>query len=750
LKYKFAKGPGLSLIAVLPLLVLSACQTLDDRPIFNTWNSAPLTPVAERQSQSDLAKGAPLLANNRAGQTTIIEGSGRFVGEPPTGTVKWSADPAAEDGVTLNLVSVPVAQAAKTILGDILSVKYTVDSKIDGKVTIQTPKPVARSEVIDLFQSALRSNNAVIVSNDGAYRIVPPDQATVGAIVRTDDPFESGEQIGSSVQVVQLKYVSAAEIRRVLEPIAPHGGIVRIDDARNLITLSGNRQEISTMMETIALFDIDVMKGMSFALIPVNTSQPEAIASELKTIFASEREGPLAGMVRFLPNNRLRSILVISPQRQYLQRAERWVRRLDAQAQGNEKQLFTYMVQNRRAQELVDVLQAMFSNETGNKGVAGENRNVAPNYQVASLQSGSSQSGAGQMSGSSNFSKGNTSTVAGVTSPSPQPVASTATSSVSAVQFGGDNSVDGARVKIVADDSQNVILIETTRHDYERMSRVISNLDVMPKQVLIEAIIAEISLNDDLKFGVRWFLQKNKSSFTFSDAASGVVSSVFPGFSYALTAANVATTLNALSQITDVNVVSSPSLTVMDSKPAVLQIGDQVPVTTQSATGVLTAGAPIVNSISYKDTGVILSIVPRINKSGRVLLDIEQEVSTVASTTTSSIDSPTIRQRRIRTSVVVNDGDALLLGGLIQENHTVTRTQIPILGDIPILGNAAKSKDNEIGKTELVIMIAPHVIRNLIEAQRITEEYRHQFSEYGPQRHMRTRSIEQSVRRAFD
>ncbi|HET9715108.1 MAG TPA: type II secretion system secretin GspD [Pseudolabrys sp.] len=746
MKHEFATGASLSVITAL---VLSACQTFDDSPTFNKWSSAPLVPASQYQSQADRTGGTPLLANTRAGETTVIEGSGRFIGEPPTGTVKSSAQPAAEDGITLNLVGVPAAQAAKTILGDILSLKYIVDPKIDGKITIQTPKPVPRSEVIDLFQSALRANNAVIVSNDGVYRVVPQDQAIVGSSVQADDTFQTGQQIGSSVQVVQLKYVSASEIRRVLEPIAPRGGIVGSDDARNLITLSGNRQEIATMMEVITLFDVDVMKGMSFALIPVNTLRPEAIASELKTIFASEREGPLAGMVRFLPNNRLRSILVISPQRQYLKRAESWIRRLDAQAEGNEKQLFTYIVQNRRAQDLVDVLQAMFSTETGNKAVAGENRKVAPNYQVANLNSGS-QSSKGLMPGSSNFSKGNASTVGSVTNSSAQPHGSILAPSTSSVQFGAENSVDDSRVKIIADDSQNAILIEATAHDYKRVSRVISNLDVMPKQVLIEGIIAEVSLNDDLKFGVRWFLQKHNSNFTFSDAVTGAVSSMFPGFSYAFTAANVARTLNTLSQITDVNVVSSPSLTVMDSKPAVLQIGDQVPVTTQSATGVLTAGAPIVNSISYKDTGVILSIVPRINKSGRVLLDIEQEVSTVAATTTSNINSPTIRQRRIRTSVVVNDGDALLLGGLIQDNHTVTRTQIPILGDIPILGNAVKSKDNEIGKTELIIVIAPHVIRNLTEARRITEEYRTQFSEYGPQRRMRTRSLEQGIRRAFD
>ena len=315
--------------------------------------------------------------------------------------------------------------------------------------------------------------------------------------------------------------------------------------------------------------------------------------------------------------------------------------------------------------------------------------------------------------------------------------------------MGKDNGTDGSRVKIVADEAKNAILIEATKDDYRRVLQVISKLDLMPNQVLIEATIAEVTLNDELKFGVRWYMQKKNAGYTFSDAASGALTSVFPGFSYALTAANVAATLNALNQITDVNIVSSPSLTVMDNKPAVLQIGDQVPITTQSATSVLSTGAPIVNSVSYKDTGVILSITPRINESGRVLLDIEQEVSSVVQTTSSGIDLPTIRQRKIKTSVVVNDGDALVLGGMIQESKSVGRSQIPILGDIPLFGNAASSKDNAIGKTELVILIRPHVIRDLNEARFITDEYRRYLAIEGPYRHPRTRSLEQAGRRIF-
>ncbi|WP_410052804.1 type II secretion system secretin GspD [Bradyrhizobium sp. SZCCHNPS2010] len=710
------------------------------------------TRPAGSSGRSNRLSGSPLLADTRGSSSTVIEGSGRFVGEPATGSISGTSDEVA-DGVTINLVNVPAPQAAKTILGDILAVKYTVDPGIEGKITIQTPRPVAKSTVIDLFQSALRANNVALVNNRGIYRIVAADQTALAGVYHTEDNPDFGEAVGGGLQVVQLKYASASEIRRVIEPIAPRGGVVRVDDARNLITLSGNRQEVAAMMDAIALFDVDTMKGMSFAIVPVKTSQPEAIASELKTVFASDRDGPMAGMVRFLPNKRLGAILVISPQVQYLRRAETWIKRLDAQALGTEKQLFTYAVQNRRAKELVDVLQAMFNDEGG---AGAGRRTVAPNYQDATLQSsppatqapGQSTNGpaftSGIGSGSSSFggSTGRTSST---------PSGSGGTMGTSAVaQFGKDGENEGPRVKIVADEAKNAILIEATQADYRRVLQVIGQLDQMANQVLIEATIAEVTLNDELQFGVEWYLQHKKSSETFSTAASGIVSSVFPGFSYAIAAGNVAATLSALNAITNVNIVSSPSLTVMDNKTAVLQIGDQVPITTQSATSTLTANAAIVNSVSYKDTGVILSITPRINDSGRVLLDIEQEVSSVANTTTSNIDSPTIRQRKIKTTVVVNDNDALVLGGMIQDSKSVGRSQIPILGDIPFLGNAASNKDNTLTKTELIVLIRPHVIRNLDEARTITDEYRRFMAIEGPHRRVSPRSVEATGRRILE
>ncbi|HEY7550101.1 MAG TPA: type II secretion system secretin GspD [Hyphomicrobiaceae bacterium] len=702
------------LLCVL-LVSASACGTVDIESI----GREPGLSRLPRRDDATVAGGkidtsAVLAKSDEAGKTITINGTGVFVGQPSQSVEKGKADEAAAR-VTLNLVNVPAAQAAKSILGDMLGVRYTIDPGVKGEITVQTPHPVTKAAAVDLFQAALRAGNAALVNVRGQYRIVPADQAVTGAPITVDGAPAGTQKLGSALHIVQLKYVAASEINRVLEPMAPRGGIVRADEARNTITLAGSPDEIASMREAIDIFDVDTMKGMSFALIPVTSSQPTAIADELRTVFAANRDGPMAGMVRFLPNNRLKAVLVITPQREYLARAGDWVRKLDAQARGTERQFYTYAVQNRRAQDLVSALQALFAGE----GDAKSARNVTPSDAEAAVESRTFEPTEFLTSASGSRK---------MPARAPQgPAAGRQAMTVATVSL--DEKSGAPRVKIAADLAKNALLIEATPADHERLMRVIGELDVMPNQVVIEATIAEVTLNDDLKMGVRWFFANKKNrNFTFTDAASGALSSVFPGFSYAMTTANLTTTLNALNKITDVKVISSPSLTVMDNSTAVLQIGDQVPITTASAIGIVTGNAPIVNSVSYKDTGVILSITPRINSSGRVLLEIEQEVSSVATTTSSTIDSPTIKQRRIKTSVFVKDGDALALGGMIQSSNSVSRDQVPILGDLPLLGTAFRSKDNEAAKTELLVVITPHVIRSFDEAEAITREFRRELA----------------------
>ena len=295
------------------------------------------------------------------------------------------------------------------------------------------------------------------------------------------------------------------------------------------------------------------------------------------------------------------------------------------------------------------------------------------------------------------------------------------------------DTTSGAKdVRVVADDANNSLLIFASEAEYQRILLVLEEVDAQPNQVLLDAVIAEVSLDDELKFGVRWLFGENKQNGTFSNIASGSVAQSFPGFSYFLRANDISFTLNALSSVTDVRVLSSPSLVVLDNKTAVLQVGDQVPIVTQSAKGTSTTDAPIVNNVELKDTGVILSVTPRVNDSGRVILDVEQEVSSVVETTTSGIDSPTIRQRKIKTSVVVTDGEALALGGLIQERESTGKAKVPILGDMPLLGNAFRQKTNKVARTELIIFIRPRVIRDMEEARRVTREFQRELNVKAP------------------
>jgi general secretion pathway protein D len=749
----------MAILALAVMLPVAGCQSFQDVPTVSEWKPASPARVSDdSKTAGPRVQGLPLLSpTNADARSVIYAGSGQMIS--PAVRDKSAHTPSSEEGVTLNLVNASVAESAKTILGDILALNYSVNPNLVGKITIQTSTPVSKSDLVDLFQNALRSSGATIVRNGAMYQVEPADQfsksfpeITVGS---SDSP---NAVIGNSARVVQLKYVAASEMQHILEPMAPKGAVLRADDVRSTLTLAGTGSDIAAMLDAISIFDADTMKGMSVAIVPVVASQPEEMIDKLRAIFGSDKEGPMSGMIRFIPNQRNKSILVASPQQSYLTRAERWIRSLDAKAQGPEKQLFTYSVRNRNADELVDIIESMFSSSSRNVPASG--RSVAPRYQQAAVQS--SQTAAASTGGSPSGTSGSPSGISGSS------LGMSGSSSAGRSQFGGgDTGSDTAspsaalgarqsgedeRVRVSVDEMNNTLLILATRQDYQRVLRVIESVDVTSNQVLIEATIAEVSLTDDLKFGVRWILNGKKfglGSFT----GGGDFGSVFPGFSYALAAASAQVTLNALNTITKVNVISSPSLTVLDKQTATLQIGDQVPVVSQSAIGILQGGtnAPIVNSVNYRDTGVILSITPRINKSGSVFLKVEQEVSSVATTTTSNIDSPTIKQRRVKTTVQVNDGEALALGGLIQDQTNDTRNQIPIIGDIPLLSNAFREKTGSIGKTELIVLITPHVVRNRNEAQEITDEYRKKFQVYMPHPKRGTQqSLERTIHRTFD
>ncbi|PIK72013.1 type II secretion system protein GspD, partial [Methylobacterium frigidaeris] len=316
--------------------------------------------------------------------------------------------------------------------------------------------------------------------------------------------------------------------------------------------------------------------------------------------------------------------------------------------------------------------------------------------------------------------------------------------------FAGGAGMRRDAIGIVADDANNSLVISATRNQYDKILRILGRLDAMPTQVLLETVIAEVTLNDSLAFGVQWFLKESGSRFNLASidtdkaakaaatrGTTGLIASAIrgvPGFNYLLAGTDFNVVLNALQGVARVNVISSPNITVLDNRTAKLQVGDQVPIIKQSGQSALTAGAPILNQIEMKDTGVILSVTPRVNKNGLVVLDINQEVSDVVPTTTSQIDSPTIRQRRVATSVAVSDGHSLAIGGMVQEKAQITNENLPVLSDLPVIGAAFRNRVDQRVRTELLVFIRPRVIRGTVEADRIAEDFRHQFRAMMPVR----------------
>lgn len=775
-----------SSLYALAAVALSGCQSASDPPVAE-WSREALDDASQYSARETRSR-ASSVRGARVGAESIV-GSGRFVGD----AIARQRDdaPDEKDGVTLNLANLPIAQAAKVVLGDIAGVDYVVDPRIDGRVTAHTARPVKKKAAIELFQSALRVSGAAIVESDGVYKIVPLDQAAAsGSISVSPQPLDQ-DRLAGGARVVRLRYVSASEIKRVLEPITRQGAVVRADDARRTLTLSGSPQEIAALEDAIALFDVDTMRGMSFAVVPVTSADPDALVEDLRKVFGSEREGPMNGMIQFIGNKHLSAVLAITPQPAYLSRARAWIERLDARAHGVEKQFFSYRVQNRPAKELVHVVASMFGRDAG----VSKSNDVSPRFGQSALSSsggfatnsgGSSvfgSSGAGSSGlGSSRSSSGQLGAISS-TSSSSGGLGSFGASSSGGAAGGGFGAANGpsdssggqdqtqpatalgedSRFKLAVDEAKNAIVVMATPEDYKRLLRVIEKLDVLPNQVFIEATIAEVSLNDDLHFGVRWFLQKRSSMSGFStgdlktpapndvlgnNLLGTAVGAVSPGFAYALRATNAQVTLNALNEVTNVNIVSTPSLTVLDNRQAVLQVGDQVPVTTLSG-ATAQGGITTFNSVNYRDTGVILAITPHINESGRVMLELEQEVSNVASGANATTTTPTIQQRRVKTQVVVNDSESLMLGGLIQDSRTRGSAQVPVLGDVPLFGNAFKDKTDSAGKTELLIMITPHVVRTLGEARDITDEYKRKLLSIATKSKVRPHTIGGATRRVL-
>lgn len=737
------------------LLAIVSCH----RPFFDEPTyGAPLPP---RESPATVAQEPDREASPPRPAAVIVPGSDVTI-RPRAGAPTALGGLPSKGEVTLNFVDADLREVLRAVLGDTLGRNYVVDPNVQGTVTLRTSRPIPVSALMATVEDILALNNAALIDAGGLLKVVPADQAIrAGARPRV---LRSAAGAGNSGLVVApLRHAAAADMARVLQPLAQPNGSVTADSERNVLILGGTNTQVAGMLDLIETFDVDFLSGKSFGLFPVETTDAETMVANLEEIFGSQTDGPLQGVLRLVPIERLNAVLVISARAAYLDRAKEWIARLDA-GQEEVPQIFVYRAENSRAADLALVLSDVFPSQS----VAGRG-SLAPGLAATQLRSGTSarrqsqsavqqppRSGAPSMNSVRPASLGadlgdeeRVLRIGQVDTTTPGTPRGTGADGASTQQRqrlpqqptqrsqrslfsqpGADTLELGpyGEVRIVADEVKNAVVVYAKPRAYRLIEQALRKLDTVPLQVLIEATILEVVLNDKLKYGVEWFF--HSGDVTVSSISGGNLGigggtpSPLSGFTFLFNSSNVRVLLNALDEITDVNVVSSPQVFVLDNQTATINVGDQVPTVTQAQQSTVGADSPIVNSINYVDTGVILTVTPRVNRGGLVSMDIVQTVSDAVPTVTSRLDTPTIQQRSIASSVAIQSGETVTLGGLIRDRRAAGSTGIPFLSRIPGIGWLFGTQNDEAARTELLVLITPRVVPNQEEARRVTDELR--------------------------
>ena len=638
---------------------------------------------------------------------------------------------AAGDGFSLNFENAPVTTVAKVILGDILGLGYTIDPRAQGTISLSSGRPVPKRDILLALESALRTSNLVLVKDPAGYRIVPATEAAGSGGV--DNADVGPPEPGYGITVIPLQYVSVQTIAKLLEGFATKPGAIRADAANNLIIVVGNAVERRSAVDTVLSFDADWMRGQSVGIFPVKNSAPEPMIAELEKILDSGEGGLSQNLVRFQPIGRMNAILVVSRKQEVLRTAATWISRLDNSdvASAGVK---VYRVRYGEARQIAKLLNDMFVGGSSQSALDSAANQLAPSSGTttlspvdrltggAQLQTSMMTSVRGPLTGGAPSALGAAATTGPAGAPGAPGTADLA-NAMNATFGGGSRPALLPGIRITPDVVNNAVLIYASQENYRIIERAIVQMDRPQLQVAVDLTIAEVTLNDNLNYGVQFFLQNKFGSLINSNTPS-LPQTVLPGFNAVL--GNVLTpqvVINALHGYTDVKVLSNPSLVVVDNQVATLQVGDQVPVTTGTAT-VLTGTNSVVNTIDYKNTGIILRVQPRINSNGNVLMDVEQEISSIAQNGAQTTLTPTVSQRRVKSSIMVTSGQTVLLAGLVNETQNRSRNTIPIIDQIPFLGDASGTNGRGISRTELIIFIRPQIIRDGVDASYVAEELR--------------------------
>jgi general secretion pathway protein D len=736
----------LKLVAFVTLALLSGCEQPEKPavpPLATTASNLAAAPRTNGSVASPALPAPNFSYGTQGSATTSTLGA-------ETGAGPYSLEFADTD----------IREVVAQILGGLLHVNYSIDPAVHGTVTLHTGQPLSGRQLLPTLQNLLANAGAVLLPDEGLYRVVPATAAGAAGSL-----------------IIPLRYVSAEELAKVLQPLAGQNAKVASESGLNALLISGDPAQVQAVRDLVRTFDTDELANQSYAVLPVSSGGAKDFADAMQEAFKGKSGGALSGLVRVVPLPRLNAVLIISSQPRYIDAARQVFALVERQRRNTVRSWHVFYLQSSNANDIAYTLQMAFTpnNVTavpeaqqggGRRGLGGGSIGGGSGQGGTGFGSGGGLGGSGGGIGGGSLGGGSSgglggagggiSSLGGANPLAPSDASGgtgggRAGGAVAAAAgnpllggldqgSGGEDNADNMR--ILPNAQNNAVLIYSTPQEQETVVGMLRKIDIVPMQVRIDATIAEVTLNDALQYGTQFFFKGgggingilntplNASPTAVGNPANTVLGTTFPGFLLGGTGQGGAPlAISALQAVTTVNVLSSPQLTVVDNQPARLQVGALVPYLTASQQGTIAPNAPVINSIGYQPTGVILEVTPRVNSGGAVTLDISQEVSEVSqSASAGGISSPTFEERNVTSRVVVQDGQTVGMAGLIQDSISKGNQGIPWIKDIPILGALAGTQNNSRTRTELLVLITPHIIRDSSDMRKLTDDMRDALS----------------------
>ncbi|MBF0459169.1 MAG: type II secretion system secretin GspD [Nitrospirae bacterium] len=624
--------------------------------------------------------------------------------------------------VLINVDGMPLSDFVIHAVGEALKVTFFIDEAVKSMknpVTLHMTKEMPAAKTLEIVVELLRQQGLLVGAKAGSLYILKPGEGGEPVDIRVgrDVPVSTAK----IVQIVALKYIAAAEMSALIADFYKTALVTKAYAKENAILITGPAATIRECLNLIDIMDVPYLKQKRVILLKLTYWKPEEFVSQITAILnglgLSTSTNPKEPGVSFIPIKFLNSVMAVAPDEQSTQLVIQWKERLDtAESAGAGEKTFTYFPRFSRAVELVDTVQKLYGLKSPVQQTAAASKTVLDKQKNSAGDFGSTKA-------SSTTSAGSTAA----------PLATGTTAAATGVSVITLPNAPDVQIRITSDDRRNVVIMMTTPSIYRSLLSLLKEIDTPPRQVLIEGTVAELSVDNSNELGFEGLIKGRMLGGNFAASTVGLLGANSAGtiFSFMADHNNAKMLLDALAKENKIEILMKPHLMVMDNQEASIEVGDDVPVITSEVSTtdtVSTSTTPsILRNVSYVQTGLILTLTPTINADGLVTLEITSEVSEAQTNDTSGIDSPTIRKRKVKTKVVVGNGQTVILGGIRSKQYSVSENKIPLLGDIPIIGYAFKFTSQEVKRTELLVFITPRILTNTDDAHNITKEIGERF-----------------------